>query len=279
VISLDGSALRPPLREKWRALVDLLRSMGSVGVGFSGGVDSGLLCAAAFAALGERMAAFTVLSPVESPGDTQSAQALAAALGFRHIIVEFDDFEHPDFVANPPDRCYHCKLARFRRVQAIAETLGIQVMAEGTHADDAGDYRPGMRAVTELGMRSPLKEAGLSKADVRALAKGLGLPVWDRPSSPCLATRFPYGTPVTREGIEWVARAEQFLGELGFQPVRVRYYGDLARIEVGAGEIARLVERRAEVVETLRSIGFTYVDVDLAGYRSGSMNENLNRGQ
>jgi len=269
--------LGPVLAGKWRALLALLEELGPVGVAFSGGVDSGLLCAAAYLALGVRMLAFTVRSPVESPGDSISAQALAAQLGFSHRLVDFDDFDNPAFVANPPDRCYHCKLARFRFVQSLAAPLGIRTLVEGSNADDEGDYRPGVRAVAELGMRSPLAEVGLSKAEIRGLARALGLDLWDRPSSPCLATRFPYNTPITRAALRQVAQAESFLIERGFRLVRVRSYGDLARIEVEPGAIPRLVELREQVVAAVKSFGFVYVDVDLAGYRMGSLNETLGR--
>ncbi len=272
-----GPLLSPLLQQKADTLFSILSAMDSLVVAFSGGVDSGLLCAAAHQALSERMLAVTIHSPVDSRSDAEAASALAAQVGFRHQVVEYDDLAGESFVANPPDRCYHCKLARFKALQGIAAQVGARFIAEGSNADDAHDYRPGARAVAELGIRSPLAEAGLTKAEIRALAKVMGLLVWDRPSAPCLATRFPYGTPVTCAGLQQVARGEDFLLARGFQPVRVRHYGETARLEVAPEAIAALVAQREAVLDYFKSIGYTYVVIDLAGYRSGSMNEVLSK--
>src|SRR5512133_898063 len=275
-LSLETS-LPPALKPRWQVLLDRFRELGSVIVAFSGGVDSGLLCTAAYAALGERMLAVTVRSPVESMGDVASAQALADQVGFPLRVIDYDDLTNPEFVANPPERCYVCKLARFRLLREMAAKEGFAVLVEGSNADDLGDYRPGHRAVLETGGVSPLQELGFTKSEIRALAKALGLSVWDRPSAPCLATRFPYGSPVTLEGLHQVADGERWLHDLGFHSVRVRHHGQMVRIEVAPEEIERLVSMRQQVSEHFKSLGFHYTAVDLSGYRTGSLNEALKK--
>jgi uncharacterized protein len=269
------TSLSPELKSRWEALVDRFRQLDSVIVAFSGGVDSGLLCAVAWRALGERMLAVTVRSPVESMGDVASAQALAAQVGFPLRVLDHDDLANPEFVSNNPNRCYVCKLARFRLLQDLAAREGFSALVEGSNADDLGDYRPGRQAVIESGGVSPLQELGFNKSEIRTLAKALGLAVWNRPSAPCLATRFPYGSPITPTGLHQVAEGECYLHALGFQTVRVRHHGQLARLEVSPDEIEHLASLHQPVSNYFKSLGFHYVSVDLTGYRLGSLNEVL----
>jgi uncharacterized protein len=263
------------LQPRWEALLDQFREMDSAVVAFSGGVDSGLLCAAAWRALGERMLAVTIRSPIESEGDVASAQALAAQVGFPLRVLDYDDLANPEFVANPPDRCYVCKLARFRLLRELAQAEGFSALVEGSNADDLTDYRPGSLAVRETGGVSPLVGLGFGKSEIRALARALGLGIWDRPSAPCLATRFPYGSTVTREGLAQVAAGERYLHDLGFRTVRVRRHDQVARIEVATEDIERLASLHRPVSDYFRSLGLQYVTVDLMGYRRGSLNEVL----
>ncbi len=274
-LSARERALSPEQRPRWEALLDRFRELGSAAVAFSGGVDSGLLSTAAWRALGDRMLAVTVRSPVESMGDVASAEALSEQVGFPLRVVDHDDLANPDFAANPPDRCYVCKLARFRLLRGLADAEGLSALVEGSNADDLDDYRPGRRAVSETGAVSPLQELGLGKAEIRALSRELELSVWDRPSAPCLATRFPYGSAITPEGLRQVAEGERYLHELGFGNIRVRHHGQVARIEVAPDEIERLVSLRGAVSAHFQSLGLPYVAVDLVGYRTGSLNEVL----
>lgn len=249
--------------------------MNSLIIGFSGGVDSSLLAWVAHDVLGEHMLAVTVKSPVESPDDTRLAISLAELGGFRHLVVEMDDLADPVFAANPPDRCYHCKLRRFRALQALAEEHHLAWLADGTNVDDYGDFRPGIRALQEIGVRSPLAEAGFTKQDIRTLALSLGLPNWNKSAAPCLATRFPYESPLTYEEIARVGKAEAYLHDLGFERVRVRVHQDLARIEADPSDLATLFRQRDQITTTLKELGYLYVALDLQGYRTGSMNATL----
>lgn len=265
------------LNEKIEKLADLLRGYGSLLVAFSGGVDSSFLLKVAVDTLGERVVAFTEASPLHQAWELAEARELADRLGARHLVVEADELENPEFAANPANRCYLCKKVLYGEAFRIAGELGLSCIADGTNVDDLNDYRPGRQALVEMGIRSPLLEAGLTKDDIRTASRTLGLPTWNRQPLACLASRFPYGTTITPERLRQVERCETFLRDEGFVFFRVRYHGEIARIEVGVEDLPRLVASplREQIVSHFRDAGFTYVTLDLHGFRSGSMNEVL----
>ena len=253
-----------------------LREIGSAAVAFSSGVDSTFLLRVAHEELGDRAVAVTVRSPLIPPHELDDAAAFCRQEGIRHEVIDFDALSAPAVVANPPDRCYHCKKEVFGLILAFARGAGLAAVLEGSNLDDDGDYRPGRRAIRELGVRSPLHEAGLTKEEIRVLSREMGLPTWSKPSFACLASRFPYGERLTVAALERVERAERWLREeLGLTQLRVRSHGDLARIEVPPDDIPRLAARAAEIAAAFKGLGFAYVTLDLQGYRTGSLNETL----
>jgi uncharacterized protein len=271
------SAINAELSLKLERLRGIFAPMRSVMVAFSGGVDSTFVLRVAHDTLGERVLALTTTSPTMPDDDRRSALEMARMIGARHLVVNSNELDVPGYAENPLNRCYLCKHNLFTVCEAKGGELGIEEIVDGLNLDDLHDYRPGIKAAGEKRVRHPLVETELTKAEIRELSRALGLPTWDRPASPCLSSRFPYGTRITLEGLEQVERGERLLHAMGFRVARVRYHGEVARLEVEQAEIARLLEpaTRERIDRELRELGFRFVTVDLKGFRSGSLNEGV----
>ena len=263
------------MQQKHHQLEAILSDMGSVAVALSGGVDSGLVAKVAHDCLGEAAIAVTAVSPSLAAEERDAVASLVERIGIRHLFLDSYETEDPRYQANAPDRCYFCKTNVYDVLTGYAEGEGFRVLVDGTNADDVGDHRPGRRAAREQGVRSPLQEAAITKAEVRAMARELALPIWDKPAAACLASRIPYGARVTDAKLSQVERAEAVLRELGIRQLRVRHHDKVARLEVEPDAIATVLKHRGEITEQLKRVGFVYVTLDLNGFRSGSMNEVL----
>ena len=275
VVQKLSAETSPELLRKYERLRAILLDMGEVVVGYSGGVDSTLLMKVAHDALGDRALAVTGDSEAFPEGEVDSAMQVARELGWEVVRTRTHELSNIHFRVNNPDRCYHCKTELFSELRQVAESRGIRWIADGSHADDVGDHRPGMIAADEKGVRSPLKEAGITKAEIRELALQLGVPNWDKPSFACLSSRFPYGTEITTELLARLDGCEQHLRNLGFRQFRVRHHDTVCRIEVEPQDITRLIELRESINLRFKELGYAYVAVDLEGYRSGKMNDTL----
>jgi len=262
---------------KLEKLKKILFKMKKVLVAFSGGVDSTFLLKVARDVLGENVLAVTASSETYPQGEIEDAKKLARKLKVRHSVIHTCELENPDFVGNPPQRCYYCKQELFSRLKEIAEVETIPYVLDGSNYEDTADFRPGAEAAQELGIRSPLKEAKLFKSEIRALSKKLNLTTWNKPSLACLSSRFPYYTEIDKKSIKQIGQAEEFLKKLGFRQVRVRHHDHIARVEIEAEEFPKIIkqETREKIVKNFKKFGYTYVSLDLAGYRTGSMNEPL----
>lgn len=263
--------------EKFSQLTEILSQSDQILVAFSAGVDSTFLLKAAYLALGDRVVALTASSASVPPGELDAAKSFAASLGCRHIVLDSHEIDNPAYAQNPVNRCFFCKDELYRICREQADKLELATIVDGTNLDDLKDHRPGLRAADQWRIRHPLVEAGMTKDDIRRYSRELALPTWDKPSSPCLSSRFPYGTAIDLDKLKKVGACEVFLKGLGFREFRVRYHGDLARIEVNQTEIDRLFDKtiREAIAKRFKEVGFSFVSLDLQGFRSGSLNEGV----
>ena len=268
--------MTPITNPKWPDLAKIISRMDSVIVAFSGGVDSALVAVAAHQILGQKALAVTAVSPALAQKELEETVRLAESFGFAHRIIHTNEMERDGYVANSPRRCYFCKTELYTQITNLANRESYSWVVNGANTDDIGDYRPGMEAATENKVRSPLVEAGLTKDDVRSIAKSLDIPIWDKPAQPCLSSRIPYGTPVTVETLSKIEQAEDYLRGLGLKEVRARHHDRLCRIETGEKEMEFAFAHRKEIVSNIKKIGYLWVSLDMTGLRSGSLNDQLN---
>ena len=268
--------MNPQTQGGLSALEHILQELGSVAVAFSGGGDSALVAVGAHRVLGYKALAVTAVSPALAKRDLDEAVRLAERFGFNHRIIHTNEMSQEGYVANSPQRCYFCKTELYTQLAELADNEAIEWVVNGANTDDIGDYRPGMVAASEHKVRSPMVEAGLTKLDIRAIAKLLDIPIWDKPAQPCLSSRIPYGTPVTIENLSKIEQTEDYLRELGLKNVRARHHDRLCRIEVGEDEIDLAFGHRKEIVSAIKKIGYLWVSLDMSGLRSGSLNDQLN---
>jgi uncharacterized protein len=264
---------------KLENLKSIIKNTGGAVVAFSGGVDSTFLLKVAHDILGDKVLAVTANSETYPKRELEAAKAFALSLGIRHIVIETLELEIEGFADNPPDRCYYCKHELFSKLTEIAKANGIEYVFDGSNFDDRNDHRPGMRAAKQLGVVSPLKQAELTKDDIREISKEFGLSTWDKPSFACLSSRFPYGTKITPEKLVVIGAAEDYIRDLGFNELRVRHHDNIARIEIGKADLEKIIPYADKIVEKVKSLGFLYVTLDLAGFKTGSMNYTLSEDQ